>query len=100
MGNLFTDNGALSAKGQKFNEYAADLTKLLSDISNNIEMIAGGELKGTAVSSLVQSYEEIKTGIENHIKRIDALGTVVTQTAQGRSELDGEASTAAQGAAM
>lgn len=100
MGNLFTDNGALDTKGRKFNEYAADLTQLLSDISSNIDMIAGGELKGTAVSSLLQSYEEIKTGIENHIKRIDALGTVVSQTAQGRSNLDSEASTAAQGTAV
>lgn len=100
MGNLFTDNSALDAKGRKFNEYAADLAQLLSDISSNIDMIAGGELKGTAVNSLIQSYEEIKAGIENHIKRIDALGTVVTQTAQGRSNLDSEVSAAAQGTAI
>lgn len=100
MGNLFTDNGGLSAKGQKFNEYAEDLKKLLSDISENIEMIAGGQMKGSAVSSLVASYEKIKDGIEKHIMRIDALGTVVTQTAKNRSELDSEASAAAQGTAM
>lgn len=100
MGNLFTDNGALSAKGQKFNEYAESLDKLLSDISENIEIIAGGAMKGSAVGSLVASYEDIRDGIAKHIERIDALGTVVTQTAKSRSELDSEASAAAQGTAM
>ncbi len=100
MSNLFTDNGSLDAKGRRFNEYAADLTQLLSDISGNIDQIAAGELKGTAVDSLRQSYEEIRAGIENHIKRIDSLGTVVSQTTQGRSNLDSEVSAAARGTAV
>lgn len=97
MATTFTDNSALDIKGRKFNEYAASLTTLLSKISENIAIISQGEMKGTAVSSLIESYENIKQGIENHIKRIDALGTVITQTAQGRAAIDSDANRAAQG---
>lgn len=100
MSNLFTNNDALDSKGGKFNEYASDLTRLLSEISGNIDQIASGELKGTAVASLINSYEEIKAGIENHIKRIDNLGTVISDTAKGRTNLDNDVSVAAQGTAM
>lgn len=100
MNDIFTNNDALGTKGSKFNEYASSLTQLLSEISANIEQITNGELKGTAVASLINSYEEIKTGIEMHIKKIDALGTVISETAKGRTALDSDASSAAQGKAV
>ena len=97
MSNLFTNNDALGTKGGKFNEYAGDLTKLLSEISSNIDLIASGELKGTAVNSLLNSYEEIKRSIEVHIQKIDNLGSVISETAKGRTSLDNDVSAAAQG---
>lgn len=97
MGKIFTDNGALDAKGRKFNDYAVNLTTLLSNITENINIITDGEMKGTAVNSLLQSYEDIKKGIEGFIQKIDAIGTVITQTAQSRAAIDSDADRAARG---
>lgn len=97
MNSTFANSEGLQTKGSQFSEYAENLKTLLGEIDADIDNIVGGELEGSAVKSLVTSYEKIRVAINAHIAKIENLGGAVTEIGKERSEINESASAAAQG---